>query len=281
MLLRVTAGALSTSFEATRVFLTRALYEAIGRAEIAGMRSTVDAVRRLFPDADAESIEVGGGLAPFTGVGSPLSKAIGIGISGPVAPADVDRITEFYQSRNAVPRVFVTPFTDLAFSKTLAAAGYSPVSYDSVMIAVDPDRNARRDDRIDRAADFSAWARASVSGFSDHDHGLHDDSLARIVGSAGGVIPLEARENGTIAATAAMGVRNGCASLFAGSTLHSYRNRGWQLAMIRDRIARAREAGARIISAAAEPASVSERNFYRAGFVTLYTRCRWDLVLPT
>jgi hypothetical protein len=258
------------------VFLTRELFEAIGRAEIAGMRSSVDAVRRLFPDAHADSIEVGGGLAPFTGVGSPLSKTIAIGISGPATPADVDRITDFYQSRNAVPRVFVTPFTELAFSKALAAAGYSPVSYDNVMIAADPDLHARRDDRICVATDFSAWAQASVRGFSDHHHGLHDDSLARIVGSAGGVIPLEARENGAIVATAGMGVRDGCGSLFAGSTLHEYRNRGWQLAMIRDRIGRAREAGARIISAAAEPASVSERNFHRAGFVTLYTRCRWD-----
>jgi len=260
------------------LFLTPELHESIGRAEIIGIRSTTAAVQRLFPEAHAASIDVAGGVAAFAGADSPLSKAFGLGTFGPVSAGDVACVSEFYESRNAVARIFVTPLADPALGATLTQAGYKPAEYDSVMVAVDPDRHALRDDRIAVATDVGAWARASLNGFVDRDRNLHDDSLARIVGSAQGVIQLEAREDGTIVATAALTVRGECASLIAGSTLREFRRRGWQLALIRDRIARALDAGARIIFAAAAPASVSERNFHRCGFVTLYTRTRWDKV---
>ncbi|MGA8576781.1 MAG: GNAT family N-acetyltransferase [Candidatus Cybelea sp.] len=258
------------------LFLTRELHETIGSAEITGIRSTIASVQRLFPEAHAARIDVAGGVAAFAGADSPLSKAFGIGTFGSVSADDVACVSEFYESRNAVARIFVTPLADPALGATLAQAGYEPAEYDSVMVAVDPERHALRDDRIAVAADVGSWARASVDGFMDRDRNLHDDSLARIVGSAQGVIPLEAREDGTIVATAALTVRGECASLIAGSTLREFRRRGLHLALIRDRLARALHAGARIIFAAAAPASASERNFHRCGFVTLYTRARWD-----
>ena len=277
VVLRAGARALSAGFEVTRVpFLTRELHETIVRAESTGIRSTIAAVERLFPEANAAGIDVAGGVAAFAGANSPFSKAFGLGTFGPVSAGDIACVSEFYESRNAVARIFVTPLADPMLGATLAKAGYAPVEYDSVMVAVDPDSHALRDDRIAIASDVAAWARASVNGFMDRDRNLHDDSLARIIGSAQGVIPLEAREDGTIVATAALTVRGECASLIAGSTLREFRRRGWQLALIRDRIARALDAGARIIFAAAAPASVSERNFHRCGFVTMYTRARWD-----
>jgi hypothetical protein len=241
-----------------------------------GVRSTIAVVRRLFPEAHAASIDVAGGVAAFAGADSPLSKAFGLGTFGPVSAGDVACVSEFYETRNATARIFVTPLADPALGTTLAQAGYAPVEYDSVMVAVDPDVHARRDDRIGVAADIGTWARASVDGFMDRDRTLHDDSLARIIGSAQGVVPLEAREGDAIVATAAISVRGECASLIAGSTLGEFRRRGWQLALIRDRLARGLDAGARVIFAAAEPASASERNFHRCGFVTIYTRARWD-----
>jgi hypothetical protein len=133
-----------------------------------------------------------------------------------------------------------------------------------------------RDERINVATDLDAWIRASVAGFAGRKNNVHDDSLARVLVSSPRTIALEARENGAIVATSVMSVRGECASLFAGSVLPEHRHRGWQIAMVRDRIARAREAGARIIHAAAAPAGISERNFHRCGFTTLYTRTRWD-----
>ncbi len=277
MLLRVTPRALSPGFEVMRVFLTQELHALITRAEIAGIRSNVASIQRLYPQTHAESIDVADGVAAFAGIDSPLSKAFGIGAFEPVTGEQIASVSEFFESRNVVPRVFVTPLSAPTLARALAAAGYAPVEYDSVMVAVAPERHGHRDARIAVAADLKAWARASVEGFIARDR-IHDDALARIIGSSQDVVPLEARQNGEIVATAAYSMRGECSGLFAGSTLREFRNRGWQLAMIRDRIARARDAGARVIFAATAPASVSERNFHRAGFVTLYTRARWDRI---
>jgi N-acetylglutamate synthase-like GNAT family acetyltransferase len=133
-----------------------------------------------------------------------------------------------------------------------------------------------RDERITVAADLRTWVEAFARGFAERRDVLHNELLARIVASAPGVIALEARVDGAVVASAAMSLRGECAALFSGSTLPEHRNRGWQIAMIRDRVARAREAGARIIYASAAVASISERNFHRCGFKTIYTRTRWD-----
>lgn len=260
------------------LLLTRELHDTIVRAEIAGIGGSITAQQRLFPEVHAELLEVAGGVAAFAGADSPLSKAFGLGTFQPANAGDVARVSDFYASRNATARVFVTPLTDRALVTALAQAGYAPADYDSVMVAVDPDRHALRDDRVAIAADVGVWAKASLRGFADRDTNLHDDSLARVVASTSGVVPFEAREKGEIVATAAMSIRGESAALIAGSTLPEFRRGGRHVALIRDRIARAREAGANVIFAMAGPATASERNFHRCGFVTIYTRTRWDKI---
>jgi GNAT superfamily N-acetyltransferase len=257
------------------VILTRELDEAIRQYEIAGIRTGIETVRRLYPEAGAESIEVGGGLLAFTGVESPLTQAYGI--ARPVSDEEIAAITAFYETRGATPRVFVTPLADASLGRGLAAAGYAPCEYDNVMASDAFDAHALRDARIGIAADLGAWAHASTQAFMDVDAlKPGDDRIASVLASSEGVWPLEAREDGAIVATAAMDLRGECAALFAGSTMPEFRNRGWHLALIRDRIARARDAGARFMRATAGPASASAHNFHRCGFVTLYTRAVWE-----
>ncbi len=259
------------------MLLTRELNETIRQSEIAGIRSGIDTVRRLYPEEHAESIEVAGGLIAFTGIESPLSQAIGVGVSEPVTTDDIARITEFYESRGATPRVYATPLADPSLELSLARAGYAPCEHENVLASDSFPPHARDDDRIGIASDLDAWAHASARAFMDVDTlKPGDDRIASILASSEGVWPLEAREGGAIVATAAMDLRDECAGLFAGSTLPAFRGRGWQIALIRDRIARARDAGARFMRAAARPASVSERNFRRCGFAALYTRVLWE-----
>lgn len=260
------------------MILTRELDETIRLFEIAGIRSAIAAVQRLYPGVRAESIEVAGGLAAFTGVESPLSQAYGVGALAPVNDAAIAKITAFYQSRGATPRIFVTPLADPSLGRELAAAGYAPCEYENVLASDSFDGYALRDERIGIAADLDAWARASAQAFMDVDSlEPGGDRIAKIIASPEGVVALEARDNSAIAATAAMDLRAGCAALFAGSTLPAFRNRGWHIAAIRDRIARARDGGARLMRATARPASASERNFHRCGFETLYTRVLWEM----
>jgi hypothetical protein len=259
------------------VILTWELAEAIRLAEIAGIRNGIAAVERLYPEARAESTEIAGGLVAFTGVESPLSQTYGIGAGGPVSREDVARITAFYESRNAKPRVFVTPLSDPSLGRALAAAGYAPCEYENVLVTDLLDACAQRDERVSAAVDLAAWARASALGFMDVDElKPGDDRIAMVLASSEGVIAVEARDGGAIVATAAMDVRGECAGFFAGSTLATHRERGLHLALIRDRIARARDAGARFIRATARPASTSERHFLRCGFQTIFTRVLWE-----
>jgi N-acetylglutamate synthase-like GNAT family acetyltransferase len=90
------------------------------------------------------------------------------------------------------------------------------------------------------------------------------------------MIPLEARVDGAVVATAAMDVRGEIAGLHGASTMPSARRRGWQTIFIRDRAARARELGARYVYGIAGVGGTSERNFRRAGFAVLYTRTLWE-----
>jgi hypothetical protein len=259
------------------VLLTRELAESIRFAEIAGIRSGVEAVTRLRPDACATSTDVAGGLVAFFGRNSPLSEAFGVGTLAPVTSDQITAITEFYESRDATPRVFVSPLAHSTLTFGLAAAGYAPTEYENVLATEDFERHARRDDSIRIAANVHAWARASTAAFMDRaDYGPDDEFFALGIASSEGVCALEAAQNGAIAATAAMDIRGDWSALFAGSTMPAFRRRGWHVAMIADRMARAHEAGARFLRATARPASTSERNLHRCGFVTLYTRALWE-----
>jgi hypothetical protein len=244
---------------------------------MAGIRSGIETVRRLYPQARAESIEVAGGLVAFTGVDSPLSQAYGVGTFGPVTRRDVARITEFYESRKATPRVFVTPLADPSLGIALAAAGYAPSEYENILASDAFEPHALRDDRIAVAADAREWAGASARGFTGHDAlEAADLAVASIIAFSDGVVLLEARDGEAIVSTGAMDMRDECAGFFAGSTLSAFRSRGLHFALIRDRIARARDAGARFMRATARPDSASERNFVRCGFAPLYTRVLWE-----
>jgi GNAT superfamily N-acetyltransferase len=259
------------------VILTQELDATIVRCEIAGIRSGIDAAQRLSPESDFGSIEVAGGLVAFTGVESPLSQAVGIGAFEPVTEDDVARITAFYESRGATPRVFVTPLADSSLGTLLPAAGYTPCEYENVLASDSFEAHALHDDRIGVTVDAREWARASAQAFTGRDVlEPKDEAIALLIATSDEVIALEAREDGAIVATSAMDVRGECAGLFAGSTMPDFRGRGWHVAMIRERIARARDAGVRFLRATARPGSPSERNFVRCGFTPLYTRVLWE-----
>jgi GNAT superfamily N-acetyltransferase len=258
------------------MLLSAELDDALCRAEIAGARTAADAANRFDSRVGATSIEVAAGLVLFTGVGSPLSQAWGVGRQVAVSAGDVDAITDFYESRSAIARVFVTPTCHPSLQRKLARAGYVPTESENVLVSRDL-AGAETDDRISVASDVGAWARASARGFLERERlEPGEDVTGLVLGTSEGSIPLQIRENGAIVATAAMDVRGECAGLFAGSTLPDFRRRGLHLALIRDRIARARRAGASLLRATAKPESASERNFRRCGFTKVYTRVLWE-----
>jgi len=201
-----------------------------------------------------------------------------VGACGPVNASDIAKITEFYESRGATPMVLVTPAADPSLQRELAAAGYVTGEREQGLLASDDlVSHAQRDARIRVAQDLAAWAKASAAGFLERELlEPGDDIIALILATTEGTIALEMRDGDRIIATGAMSVRGEHATLFAGSTHTAFRRQGWHRALIRDRVARARGAGARFVRATAGPGSASEQNFVRCGFVRRCTRELWQ-----
>lgn len=257
---------------------TRELATLIEASECFLLRGFLETASRLRPDAGFDCLEIAGGVATFTGVASPLSQATSIALNGPVTESDIERLTRFYRDHNAAPRVWVNPLADPSLERELARADYVPRNRNNVLAIDLTTVTAARDARISKEADRTAWGRASYEGFSNRyvtgDEGVF---LATTIASQKGMVALAARNGDGIVATSALIVHDGLASLIAGSTLDAYRGSGYHRAMILDRLARAREAGARYARASAPIGSTSENNFRACGFEVLYTRTLWEL----
>jgi hypothetical protein len=253
--------------------------EAIHRAKIATTRKLLKAARRVVPEVAPACIEVADGIASFTGVDSPLSFADEIGALGLVTRKDIAEVTAFFKSRGATPRVIVTPISDPSLEAELTAAGYVPGAHrQAALVCTDISREIARDARIEVAKDLAVWASASGRAFYGGDELTpSQNNLALILGTTEGAIPLEGHDGAAIAVTGTLLLDDASAVFLGGATDPAFRCRGWQLALIRDRVARAREGGARLLRAAAGPGSSSERNFHRCGFVTRYVRVMWEL----
>lgn len=81
--------------------------------------------------------------------------------------------------------------------------------------------------------------------------------------------------DGSPVATAAMGVHEGVAFLFAGAVLKSHRKRGIQTAFLHRRLHDAHKLGTDLAATLVTPGSASERNLNRAGFATACDRELW------
>ncbi len=255
------------------------LEKAIRPGEHTTTRRLIEAARKVVPEVSPACIDVAGGLVSFAGIDSPLSCASGIGAFERVTRDDIAEITAFYRSRSATPRVIVTPLADPSLEAELTTAGYAAGERGQAVLAcTDISPEIARDPRIEVAKDTAAWARASSRAYHGRDElAPGEERIASILAATEGAIALEGRERDAIAVTGVL-VLGGDSAVFLGGATHpAFRRRGWQLALIRDRIARAREAGARLLRAAAGPGSSSERNFHRCGFVTRYVRVTWEL----
>ena len=249
---------------------------AVERAELDGVRAVVKHARAAFPDLRAELLEIAGGIAEFTGVDSPLSEAVGVGIFEPIDDQTVPVITRFYSERGAVPRVMVGPMSDPYLGIALAHAGYVPIEAQSMLASDLESATTSLDPRIRETQDTHAWARVSMRGFDKEAASAVLRMSIEALASTPETIALEAVDGADVVATGGLSFRSDIPVLFGASTLPPFRGRGWQGALIRDRLARARRTGATHARAAARPLSQSESNFIQAGFEVLYTRVLWE-----
>jgi GNAT superfamily N-acetyltransferase len=264
-------------------FMDIELARRVEMAEAVAMRACAEAALRLRPDQPIAIGNFAGGIAAFAGKDSPITQAIGVGLDGPVADADLDSLEEFFRSRGAAVALEICPLVELSLYQTLAKRGYQLAEVSNVHVRDLKSRAAEEFDgksadvvtrpAVTREADL--WTLTVAQGFAEH-YPVTQSILDVMCG-------FFHRENACnflafigedVAGGGAVAAHEGVGGLFGASTLPAFRRRGVQTALLAARLAWAREQGCDIAVSITQPGSISQRNIERHGFRVAYTRTK-------
>jgi GNAT superfamily N-acetyltransferase len=270
--------------EATLAFSDIALSRRLERAEGRANADFVDARARMFPDRGAAWIEVGGALAMFDGVDSPLTQTFALGLQGAVTESDLDRIEHFFAERHAPVFHEVSPLADGSLLRLLNARGYQVVEFTSVMwrsISPEPPvvASALVTVRAVGGAEHERWARVAAEGWSQlPELNRFMQELAAVNAARRNHITFLAEIDAAAVAAGGLAMVDGVALLAGASTVPAARRQGAQRALLQARLQYAAEHGCDIAMMGASPGSDSQRNAERQGFRIAYTRVKWQRV---
>ena len=271
------------------LFATTTLAARIERADCSLLSESVSAVGRLRPEADVMVKPVGGGVATYSGEGSPLNKVAGLGFEGPVTEAQLAEVERLYADRHTPVQVELSCLADPSVGTTLTSRGYELVGFENVLgrelsteglisYVMPPDVAITVSDD----QDFATWLDIVVEGFATPDgqgvpshESFPKDTLERIMSDmaqAEGFVRYLAVREGEPAGGGSMRLSGGIAQLCGAATLPEHRRRGVQTALLARRLADAANAGCDVAVVTTQPGSKSQENVQRRGFELLYTR---------
>jgi len=264
------------------LFADHAVAARIEAADTQHLTQCYLAVARHLPERPSAMIEVGGGVAPFVGKGLSLSRAVGLGMRGPVTDADLDALEDFYRRRDVDADLAVSPYADRTLFEGLGRRGFRLVQLDTLLAQrIDPEARFAAPAEgvtVRKAAldEGPAWVRASLQGFSGSDSevpaGMAESFEAAF--HAPTSTYFFASIAGVVAGTAGVNLHEGTAGLFGASTLPGARGRGVQTALVHARLAAAQQAGCDLAFTRTSPGSSSQHNLERLGFRPVYSRAR-------
>jgi hypothetical protein len=255
------------------------LAQRLENAELWGGRRFTEAILKLDPKIKADSISVAGGSAVFMGAGHPLTQALGIGMDGPVTPAQFRQMEEFFFSRKAAAQVVICPFSDGSLLDFIQRSNYRIDHFENALYRplLPEDKFPVRSDSfvLERTRpehyEEAAWLQARC--FFREQAGdflplswasfLMDDSVSYVAWVEG---KMAAMTGGILLRDLKL------ASLFGSSTLSEYRGRGLQTAMLQARLSDAVAAGCDLAFIGAMPGSITQRNAERLGFRVAYSK---------
>jgi hypothetical protein len=259
------------------------------RIELSEAQAAVDGaetMKRLRPGSGAAVERIAGGFAVYCGPNSPTTQAVGMGLDGHVSEEDLDRLEEFYRSRGEPVRVETCPLADHFFFEHIGKRGYRVTEFSNVMaLPLDSGSGARSWPKppagltIEKIGvdQIDLWTLTVAQGFAENFPVIAEIlDVMKMFGLSPNAELYLARLDGKVAGGGTLAVRNGVAGLFGASTLVAFRNRGVQTALLHARLVRAVERGCDLAVSLAQPGSTSQRNIVRQGFVTLYTRAKFE-----
>jgi GNAT superfamily N-acetyltransferase len=227
-------------------------------------------------------IAIGGGIATFRGVGSPVTQAEGLGLNGPLTDEEFERLEDFFRNRGSAVVLEVCPMADPQFIEALGKRSYRVVEFSNVLVReIDPQEKFPAPDprlliRPAEPSESRLYAETLAQGFAEHFE-VSEEIIRTIQGffSSSGVHSYLALVEGKPAGGGTLTLRQGVAGLFGTSVLPEYRRRGIQTALIHLRLEVARREGCDLAMSITQPSSGSQRNLERQGFRVVYTRTKF------
>jgi hypothetical protein len=232
------------------------------------LRDYVAAYREVVPHAGSACIDVAGGVAAFTGIGSPLTTVKGAGPE--ISPSDLQVLETFFR-HHAVAAVTIelAPWLSEESKQILAERGYGAAGQEDVVATTSGGTALTGTSPRTSAIPVNAW-REVMRRSSD----LSEDSPTSDLITAAAHLPQAhlygIRDNHRWIASAQSVTYDDVVILGNDGTVPEARRSGAQTALIDERV-RALPAG-KIVAAEVAPGSGSERNYLRCGFQIAYTR---------
>ena len=243
-------------------------------AEAANGVSMARALKDRLPEVCFESC--GAAFAIFAGAGSPMTHVLGLGMNGKVSAEELKRMEAFYQERGSSCFIDLCPLADLSVMAYIESQPYRVVEFNDVLARrISPDEAFNEAGGLRRVqqTEMRQWSRLISEGFSEPMP--VSDEMSELIGAtcqnaqcwfAGVSADEDALGGGALA------IENGVALFFGDSILPGARRRGWQSALIRERLLAAQRQGCGLAMVSVLPGSGSHRNYERAGFELIYTR---------
>lgn len=268
------------------MFADTSLATRIDHAEMRLSMSIAETVAARSPAARALVTPVAGGYAVFASAGSPANKAIGVGFGATIDEAVLDGIEREWAERGEPMRVELSTLADPSLAPALTARGYRVTGFENVL-----GRTVTADDFVAAPSEWSidvlpqdqwrTWMRVTLDGFATPDGSAPGEetyppelleALFVDFAETPGFRRYLARLGDVPAGAASLRLDDGIAQLCGAATLPPFRRRGIQAALLRWRLAEARQAGCDLAVVTTQPGSKSQANAMRQGFSVLYTR---------
>ncbi len=235
---------------------------------------------RLQPSSNTnlvETQEIAGGCALFAGVASPMTHALGIGMSGKLPEGEFDRLEAFFHDRGSPCLIDLCPMADLSVIEQITLRRYKIIEFNNLMLRPAVTSTAIP---LSGAATIlpvpphrhKEWCRLITQGFSGSTTEINEQELSLMESLPSLGDTFFAELDGIPAGGAAMSIHQDVAMLYGDATLPHFRGKGIQQALIRHRVQLAAEAGAQWVTACVIPGSGSHRNYERCGFSLFYMR---------
>ena len=244
------------------------------RMEAAETENVMALTQALVLDQPKAAFEpFAGGVAVFAGPGSPMTHAVGMGMHRPVPDAELEKMEAFFRERNSACIVDLCPLADASVIGFVQNRPYRVVEFNNVLarrISADEEIPIDPAVRPIEPGEGDKFARLILRGFSE-SMPFSEDMVITMSATLG---PSQSWIAGSAdpQAGAAMGVRNGVALFYGDATLLEARRQGWQLKLIKARLAAAQRGGCDLAMVSVIPGSGSHRNYERAGFQLIYMR---------